>query len=272
MTYTPVIPFGGYGGWALLGRTMAAQTGQFARSPEIQRDMAYFRDKIGSVKTADDLVSDRRLLRIALTAYGLESDLDSRAFIRKVLADGTLQTTALSNRLADKRYLDFSKAFGFGDFSIANTQKSDFADKILSAYQARAFESAVGSQNEDMRIALNARRELGQLASKTLSTNARWYKALASPPLRSFLQTAFGLPASFARIDLDQQLRVLKDRAQTVIGSDDLSALAAPEKLEKLMQSFFARSSSQTGTSARSSALTLLQAATTSSNGLSLYR
>lgn len=272
MTYVPVIPVGGYSGWVLLGRTMTAQTGQFAKSAEVERDMAYFRGKIGSVKTADDLVADRRLLRIALTAYGLESDLDSRAFIRKVLADGTLQTTALSNRLADKRYLEFSKAFAFGDFAVANTQTSDFADKILSAYQARAFETAVGQQDDDMRLALNARRELGQLATKALSTNARWYKALSSPPLRSFLQTAFGLPASFARIDLDQQLRVLKERAQTVIGSDDLSALTAPEKVEKLIKAFFVQSSTQAAGSVKSTALTLLQSVSASTNGLSLYR
>lgn len=46
--------------------------------PKIRNDEAYFRAKIGSVKTAEQLVSDRRLLKVALGAFGLEADINNR--------------------------------------------------------------------------------------------------------------------------------------------------------------------------------------------------
>ena len=70
-----------------------------------------------------------------------------------------------------------ARAFGFGDFAIPNTKKSDFADKILTAYRQRRLEAAVGTQNSDMRLALNARRELSAIAAKGLSADGKWFTA-----------------------------------------------------------------------------------------------
>lgn len=245
MSFTPVVPSGGYGGWSFLNRTMAAQKKAFAADLALQRDEAHFRDRIGGVSTADDLVADRRLLSVALSAFGLEGDINNKAFLKKILSDGTFDPAALGNRLADKRYLEFSRAFGFGDFAVPNTKKSDFPDKILSAYEARKFEAAVGAANGDMRLALNARRELAAIAVKTLSPDGKWFTALGSPPLRSVLQTAFGLPRSFAGVDIDKQLTVLKERAEKLLGSPDISQFADPGKAEKLIRLFLVRSQAQ---------------------------
>ena len=83
---------------------------------------------------------------MALTAYGLEGDINNKAFIRKVLEDGTLKEGALANRLADKQYQKLSAAFGFGDFPVPRSKLSDFADKTLALYRTRQFETAVGNR------------------------------------------------------------------------------------------------------------------------------
>lgn len=113
MSFQPVLPLTGTAGWAFLKRTEAAQEAAFGKRPEVQRDEAYFREKIGSIRSAEALVSDRRLLRISLEAFGLEGDLNARAFIRKVLEEGTLKRDSLANKLADPRYSQLSRAFGF---------------------------------------------------------------------------------------------------------------------------------------------------------------
>ena len=115
MSFQPVLPLAGYAGWSFLKRTLARQQVAQQASPVQQRDEAYFREKIGKVTTAEQLVSDKRLLRISLTAFGLEADQNSTAFIRKVLEGGTLKEGSLANRLADKQYQKFAAAFGFGD-------------------------------------------------------------------------------------------------------------------------------------------------------------
>ena len=60
MTFTPAIIGTGYAGWVALKRSQTQQTATMVNSAEIRRDEDYFRAKIGSVKTAEDLVNDRR--------------------------------------------------------------------------------------------------------------------------------------------------------------------------------------------------------------------
>lgn len=245
MTFAPIISGSGYAGWAFLKRTMSSQQAAFNKSPEIKRDADYFRAKIASIKTADQLVSDRRLLKVALGAFGLDNDIDSKAFIKKVLTDGTLKTGALANKLADKQYQKFSAAFGFGDFTTPRTQLSDFADQIINAYQARQFETAVGAQDDDLRLALNAERELSTLAAKTSSENSKWFTVMGSTPLRRVFEMALGLPKSLASLDIDQQLSVFKDKAEANFGADTISQFKDPAVREKLVRRFTVRAQAE---------------------------
>lgn len=261
MSFVPSLPLGGYAGWALLKRTLPAQTAAFVKSPEIKRDEDYFRANIAKIKTADALVSDRRLLKVALGAFGLDGDINNKAFIRKVLADGTLTTGALANRLADKQYQKFSAAFGFGDFPTPSTQISTFPDKILEAYETRQFESAIGDQNADMRLALNAQRELPAIAAKAGSSeDTKWFTIMGNAPLRKVFEKALGLPSSLGTLDLDQQLAAFKSKAATQLGSDQVSQFADTGKVETLIRRFLIRSeadsySAQSGASANALAM-----------------
>ncbi|MFN0113711.1 MAG: DUF1217 domain-containing protein [Paracoccaceae bacterium] len=260
MSFTPVVPFTGFSGWAFLNRTLEAQKAAFAKNPETVRDAAYFREKIGQVTTAADLVADRRLLKVALGAFGLDADLPNKAFIRRVLEDGTLSTGALANRLADKRYMELSRAFGFGDYPTPSTQISDFADKILARYAAKSFEAAVGTQNADLRLALGARSELAALAARPGTDDTKWYSILGSKPLRQVFQTAFGLPPSFALVDVDRQRDVLKQKSGALLDIASPAGFADPAKVESLIRLFLARAEAPNapGAASGSAALRLL--------------
>ncbi|WP_338053568.1 DUF1217 domain-containing protein [Pseudorhodobacter ferrugineus] len=243
---------------------MPAQKEAFQAAPTLARDEDYFRAKIGSVKTAEALVSDRRLLTVALGAYGLEADIDNRYFIKKVLEEGTLDSGALANRLADKQYRAFSSGFGFGDYAIPSTQLSDFADKTLEAYRARQFEAAVGEKDENMRLALNAERELKTLSARDVSNDTKWFTIMGSGPLRKVFEGALGLPSRFSSIDLDQQLATLKDKASQSFGSAEVSQFSDLKKVDELVRKFLVRSealASFSATSPGAIALTLLQRA-----------
>lgn len=257
--FTPALPLSGYAGWTFLKRTLSAQTQALQASPELKRDEAYFRDKIGSVNSAEDLVKDRRLLKVALGAYGLDGDINNRFFIRKVLEGGTLKAGSLANRLADKQYLKLADAFGFGDFATPRNTLSDFADKTLALYRTRQFEGAVGQQNGDYRLALNAERELDALAGKSSSNDTKWFTVLGSPPLRKVFETALRLPASIGAIDIDRQLAVFRSRTEAQFGSTDLSQFKDPAKLETLLRSFLMTSEQRTYSSATQPAARALQ-------------
>lgn len=261
MTFRPVLALGGFAGWGFLKRTMATQQSAQQATPAVKRDEAYFRERIAKIDTADQLVADKRLLRIALTAFGLEGDAGSGAFIKKVLADGTLKDGTLSSKLANKQYEKLSAAFGFGDFTVPRNKLSDFSDKILAQVRARQFETAVGAENNTYRLALNAEREIPAIAKQTMSENGKWFTILGNPPIREVIQTALGLPRSFASIDLDQQVKVLKLRAEAAFGSDSVGQFTDPKRMEALTRRFLLRADAQdlTTTSPAAMALQLLQ-------------
>lgn len=262
MTFQPVVPFGGFAGWQFLQRTMEAQRDAFDASPVRQRDVDYFRENIGSVGSAEELVSDRRLLTVALGAFGLDDDINNRFFIRTVLEEGTASREALANRLSDTRYRTFSAAFGFGQGSLPSTLRTGFGDEIASAFLARQFEVGVGETNQTLRLALTLERELPEIADRSLANDTKWLTIMGNPPLRSIFETALGLPQSFGALDIDRQLEDLKSRSARAFGTSDVSALSQGEESEDLMRTFLARAQLQesgaTAFTPASAALTLL--------------
>jgi len=258
-----VVPIGGYAGWRFLSATLDTQVQRMAESPLQARDRDYFRENIGNVVTASQLVEDFRLRRVALSAFGLQDDLPNRAFIERVLGDGAIEPTALSNRLADKRYKAFSEAFGFGGPLPPRTLSPGFADKVLARFDRQEFERSVGEQDEDLRLALTASRELPELAARGLPDTTAWLSVLGNPPLRRVFETALGLPASVGTLDLDRQVDEFRDAATRLMGFSDVARFAEPSATEELVKNFTLRAQLASGPSATVpglAALTLLQA------------
>lgn len=264
MSYQPVIPLSGYTGWRFLERTLDSQREAFTESPQVQRATEAFRDRIGSISSAADLVDDRQLLQVALGAFGLDEDINNKAFIRQILDGGITDPDALANRLSDSRYKDFARAFGFGEAIPPRTQLSFFADEIIDRYEARQFERAVGAQDNAMRLALNLEPALADVNAGNGTDNARWFAMMGNAPLRSMFETALGFPPSFAGIDLDQQLEQFRARAEATFGTSDMAELASDTNREKMIRLYMVRSEIQNSTSlgGANAALSLLAQAT----------
>lgn len=261
MSFSPIIPAGGLVGWRFLNRTLERQQSAFSGDKALQREEVYFRANIGKVRTAGELVADRRLLAFALDAFGLGGDLANRAFVRKVLESRSGDSGALANKLADKRYREFAGAFGFAEPGGPRTTLSARVERIVGQWRQEQFEQAVGTVDEDMRIALNARSEIARIADQAGTDDGRWYAVLGSAPLRAFIQTALALPSSFASIDLDKQVATLRGRLRSTVGESEVSALSDPGKLEKLTRAYFLRSDTAASASSGTTALTLLSQA-----------
>lgn len=114
MSFVPLIQGSGLTAWTLLSNSRQTQQEALERTPQFSRDVQAFKDKIEAVQTVDDLMNDRALLRVALGAFGLEEDLNNRAFIRRVLESDLNDPTSLANKLSDQRYSSLARTFGFG--------------------------------------------------------------------------------------------------------------------------------------------------------------
>ena len=97
------------------------------------------------------------------------------------------------------------------------------------------------------------------MAAENISEDAKWFKIMALPPLRSLFETALGLPSSFGRIDIDQQLGVFRDRTQALTGQDDVAQFADAQSIERLVTIYQARSQLAQGSGVNTSGANALQ-------------
>ncbi len=237
----PLIPIGGVAGWSFLQRTLPEQRAAFEAADANRRETQYFRDTIAGIDSPEALMADRRLLTVALEAFGLGDEIDKRAFIETALREGTEDQGALAARLVDPRYREMAAAFGFGDAKGAQTAVDGFADAVLARYRARAFERAVGEVDESMRLALNFDRAADALSRRDISEDAGWFRLLGDPPMRSVIEGALGLPAEFSQIDIERQVEVVRERTQRLLGSDSFKALADGAARDDMIRQFLVR-------------------------------
>ena len=254
MSFTPALPLGGLAGLRFLESTGDAQRAAHANAPEIQREIAYFKENIGSVTTAEDLVSDRRLLGVVLGAYGLGDEIDKRAFIRRIVEDGVDTPGTLGSRLNNQSYIDMVRDLKL-DTAIPRTGFSSFQDKIVSNYLEQSFEISVGEQSESLRLALDFKRRAGDLSERG------WFAMMGDGPARAVLETALGLPSDIAAIDIDKQKELFENRAQRILGTKDADAFSDPAIVDKLVSRYLVLEEAQSGfspTTRGATAVTLL--------------
>lgn len=262
MAFAPVVPFGGLLGFRFVERTFDAQFEAFGKSAEIQRDIDYFLEHANEATTAESLVADRRLLRVVLGAFGLDDEIDKRAFVRKILEDGTLDPKALANRLADPAWAKLSDALGYGDLGgllVFENIRRNIADR----FRLRQFERAVGDVDVDIRLALNFRREIREIALDPDVGRIGWFKILGSQPLRRVIEGAFNIPTGFGQIDIDRQRVEFEARADQIFGIDSPAAFASDENLDDLLRRYLVSAQLQGGIAASApgvTALALIQA------------
>jgi len=262
MTFQPVVPFSGNAGWAFLQRTRETQQQTFNNSSRMTRNVDHFRETIATIKSAEDLVKDRRLLEVALGAFGLDDDINNKFFIQKILESDTTSSQSLANKLTDKRYLAMSEAFGFGNVFGPRTGFNNFDTTMINSYRNRQFEVAVGEQVPSMRLALGLARDLAAIAERSIADDAKWFTVMATKPVRTVLEQALSMPSSIGALDLDRQLKEFRARSDQFFGISEVSNFNTPEMIELLTSRFLIRDQALNGLngySSQSAALAILQ-------------
>lgn len=260
--FAPAAPLGGYLGFRLLDRTGERQRVAFEKAPDIQRDIAYFRTRIREVESAAAFVADRRLLQVALGAFGLDTEISKRAIIRRVLEEAPDRAESFAARLNDPRWRAFARTFNFSA-TPPRLPAAAFDQSVTTRYVELSFERALGEDHPDIRLALNFRREIASIAAGAGVDRSGWFQVLSQPPLRRVVEAAFGLPASLAQLDVDRQRQILEAKAQALFGASSPAAFRDPKNVDTAIRRFFAVESLQGDNSGArgSAALSILTAA-----------
>src|SRR5882757_1698802 len=85
--------------------------GQLQKSPSYASSVAYYQANIGKVTSVDDLLNNRQLLTVALSAFQLEDSIGQTGIIRKLLTEDPTQSSSLAQQLIDPRFRAFANAF-----------------------------------------------------------------------------------------------------------------------------------------------------------------
>lgn len=167
--------------YQMITRDMSATLKRTAAQPDVKRASEYYKENIGKVTSVDEFLGDQRLYSYAMKAYGLEDMTYAKAFMRKVLDSDLSDTASFANKLVDKRYQDFAKAFAF---LKPSAQSKDALADIEKKYTERATED--GDSKSFIK--------LGTLAyEKSLSKVKTVDDFLADDTLVAYATRAFGV-------------------------------------------------------------------------------
>src|SRR5262249_37906951 len=92
----------------------------------------YYTDTVANITSVDDFLSNDRLYTYALTAFGLNPDLQSKATIRQVLTSDLSDPDSFANSL-DSRYRTLAGAFNFAaDGTVAGGAGPQSSEQLHS--------------------------------------------------------------------------------------------------------------------------------------------
>ncbi len=241
MSFQPIVVGTGLVAWRNLQRSLPQQLEIFAQSAQQSRLISGFQQKAPELKTAEAVVSDRQVLTVALGAFGLQDDLENRFFVERILSEGATDSDALANRLTDSRYKRLAADFALDGLSRFTGVLPAKAEEITQSYAEQAFSVAVGEQDQNMRLALNAENEFDRIAELEVSDTAKWFILMGNPPLRSVVETALGLPQSLGQLDIDKQLEIFQERSFSNFGTKSVDDLADASLREQVVDRFLLR-------------------------------
>jgi len=212
-----------YTSYRLISQDIGKSLERVSKQPDVARETEYYRSKIGSVKSVDDFMADTRLYNYAPKANGLEDMAYAKAFIRKVLTEGTADKNAFANKLSDSRYSDLAKSLDFASLGAAATATEAAQSGIISKYTRQTLEQEAGGDNNGVRLALYFERK-----APTIKSGLDF---LADDALAQVFRTAYNLPDEIAAGSVEKQAALIEK-------SINIKDLQNPEKVGKLLERF----------------------------------
>ena len=108
---------------------------QFQNRADVKKDIETFKKRVGKLDSVEDLVKDRRVLSVLLSAFNLESELNFPGKIKAILNSDPKDLNSFANRLNDPRFgqlaafVDAANS-GLKNLTTASTQQ-ELIDKFL---------------------------------------------------------------------------------------------------------------------------------------------
>jgi hypothetical protein len=225
-----------------------------AADPTVAQATKYFQANIGKITSADQFVNNTRLFNYAMTAFGLSDMTYAKSLIKKVLEQGTSQSTALANKLNNPKILALAQAFNFQLNGASTTKTAAATTDVVNKYVMQTLESDQGTRDPGVQLALYFQQNASKITDG--------YSILADKTLLSVVQTTLGISSYTSAENIDMQAKQF-DHLLTY------SDFKTPSKVQKFLERFAAQYDLNNPTATTSNAANLINLATGSTSGFS---
>jgi len=243
--------------WRQLEKSGDAIQARFNKQTTVQQKIAAAEKIVDKAKTVDELLNNRRFMEFALSAYGLESEIDKKGLLARVLKSDLDDKQSLANRVNDGRFLELARALQFKTLGTTNIKTPAVFEALKQRYLKNEFEKAQGEQSPGLREALYFKQNIA-----AAGTNP--YNVLGDRVLREVVTKTLGIPREFA-------VQGIETQASTLARKVDLSKFKDKVFVDKFIQRYLNTVDQETSRSNGQSSLysTLLEG-TTGGGGINL--
>ena len=199
---------------------------KFRERKDVQKDIDYFKENIGSLKSVDELFESQnhRLLKFILSAYDLESEAQYPGKIRKILESDLTDVDSLANRYKDPRFQQMTKDLNFNFMGLTKLQLGSTIQDLTTRYERISYEKHLDEQAPGVRAAIEFGRRIKDV-TQTL-------QLLGDNVLREVVTVANNIPKEIAYQGVESQVTAVERKV-------DLNSLKGDQnEIEKMVMRY----------------------------------
>ncbi|MDE0809542.1 MAG: DUF1217 domain-containing protein [Alphaproteobacteria bacterium] len=175
---------------------------RFLSRVDVKRDIDNFKNRVGKLEGVDDLVKDRRVLGVLLSAFGLESEINNPGKIKVIINSDPTDVNSFANRLNDPRFAALAAFVDAPNKDLINLVTARKQQEVIDKFLANEFQKNVGAQNPAVRDAFFFLNKINDVNST--------FGILGDLPLRSIVTSALRLPPQIAQQSVNKQASLIE--------------------------------------------------------------
>jgi hypothetical protein len=175
---------------------------QFQNRGDVQKAINDFKKQAAKLEDVDELVKDRRVLGVLLSAFGLESELNNPGKLKAIINSDPTDVNSFANRLNDPRFGALAEFIDAPNKDLLNLVTASKQQEVIDKFLTNEFQKDVGVQNPAIRDAFFFLNKINDVNST--------FGILGDLPLRTIVTSTLRLPPQIAQQSIEKQASLIE--------------------------------------------------------------
>jgi hypothetical protein len=225
---------------------------QFQNRADVQKEINNFKKQATKIKDVDELVKDRKVLGVLLSAFGLDSEINNPGKLKAIINSDPTDANSFANRLNDPRFGELAAFIDAPNQDLLNLVTASKQQEVIDKFLTNEFQKDVGAQNPAIRDAFFFLNKINSIDST--------FGILGDLPLRGIVTSTLRLPPQIAQQSVDKQASLIEakfDISRAKLGGVD--GTVSKTKQEVLADDVAALETATSQVSAAETAISAIQ-------------